>query len=124
MPELSDAERHKIARGVWDVLGRVMAEYPHMSKFDIEGPNARIEVVGAEHVRTLADDGKPGIFIVPLRKLGNHVAGWVEDGVRYSRSLSPPNNPWLVKLLHHARRAVTTRSGQRGWRGFAILCGS
>jgi KDO2-lipid IV(A) lauroyltransferase len=36
-PEKSDAEIEKILAGVWDNLGRVAAEFPHLDEFHIEG---------------------------------------------------------------------------------------
>src|SRR5215469_4487893 len=46
MPELDDPQVENIVRGMWDNLGRVVAEYPHLGKFEAYHPNGRIEVVG------------------------------------------------------------------------------
>ncbi len=38
MPELSEARIEEIVRGMWDNLGRVIAEYPHLGKFQVYDP--------------------------------------------------------------------------------------
>ncbi|HEX2113539.1 MAG TPA: lipid A biosynthesis lauroyl acyltransferase, partial [Alphaproteobacteria bacterium] len=65
-PHKPDADIKVIARGAWDNLGRVGAEYAHLATlfdFDDRNPNAgRCEVHGIEHFLALRDDGKPGII--------------------------------------------------------------
>src|SRR3546814_7153550 len=51
----------RILRGVWDNLGRTVAEYPHLPKiwdYDPEHPTraGRIEVAGVEEFVALRDD--------------------------------------------------------------------
>src|SRR5215469_12462726 len=43
-PEKSKPEIDAILRGMWDNLGRTVAEYAHLDKFDIHGPSPRIRV--------------------------------------------------------------------------------
>src|ERR1700734_3511524 len=49
-PEKSDAEIQAILTGMWDNLGRTVAEYPHLKKFDRIGPGSRITLDGGEYV--------------------------------------------------------------------------
>src|SRR5919197_1021102 len=42
-PELSEAEIERIIAGMWDNLGRVAAEYPHLSKIGVFDPAGRVE---------------------------------------------------------------------------------
>ena len=65
-PEKGRAEIDAILRGMWDNLGRTIAEYPHLEQIGRE----RIEVVGIEHVDALRDDGKPAIIF------SAHLANW------------------------------------------------
>src|ERR1700754_286057 len=37
-PEKSDAERQAILTAMWDNLGRVVGEYPHLARFNAVGP--------------------------------------------------------------------------------------
>ena len=57
MPELSAERREEILIGMWDNLGRVMAEYPHLNEIW-----KRTEVVGAEIVQDIAASKKPALF--------------------------------------------------------------
>ncbi len=43
MPELSPAAVERTVRGMWDNLGRVCAEYPHLRKFRAFADDGRIE---------------------------------------------------------------------------------
>src|SRR5580658_644562 len=42
-PEKSDAEIETIVLEMWDNLGRTVAEYAHLDKLSIHGPDPRIE---------------------------------------------------------------------------------
>lgn len=67
LPSLDDATRRKALRGMWDNLGRTVAELPHLAKFTIvETGDARsggqVELVGRENLEAVRDDGIGGIF--------------------------------------------------------------
>lgn len=63
LPELDTAARRQVVRGMWDNLGRVVAELPHL-------PEMRWEIEGAEHLVSLRDQGGPAILI------SGHLANW------------------------------------------------
>src|SRR5215469_4878717 len=42
IPEIGEAEGWRVIRGMWDNLGRVIAEYPHLGKFQPYSANGRI----------------------------------------------------------------------------------
>ncbi len=69
-PEKSDAEIEDIVRGVWDNMGRVVAEFPRLKRFDPNHRDSRVEIIGEEYADLLRDDGKPGIFFTA------HIANW------------------------------------------------
>jgi KDO2-lipid IV(A) lauroyltransferase len=107
-PDKPDAEIKAIARGAWDNLGRVGAEYPHLAAlfdFDDRNPNAgRCEVVGIEHFLTLRDDGKPGIIFAA------HLANWelpaicaARYGLDATAVFRPPNDPVAAHIVHEVR---------------------
>ncbi len=51
MPETDPARRERIAREMWDNLGRVLGEIPHLSRIAYgAGDGGRVEVVGARYV--------------------------------------------------------------------------
>ncbi|MBI3441974.1 MAG: lipid A biosynthesis lauroyl acyltransferase [Proteobacteria bacterium] len=102
-PDKQEAEREKIVVGMWDNLGRVVAEYAHLPRIW-----QCMEVVGAEHLAEVRDSGKPAIFF------SAHLANW-EVGPVTARKMGldtysvyrRPNNMWVDGLLHYARRSVT-----------------
>ncbi|MDE1149466.1 MAG: lauroyl acyltransferase [Azospirillaceae bacterium] len=103
MPELTPEQRRAIARQSWENLGRTMAEYPHIKTISAQW-DARIEMVGAEHLWALRDDGRPGICITA------HLANWEmaalachKMGLPLTMVYRAPNNPWVGRLLARAR---------------------
>jgi KDO2-lipid IV(A) lauroyltransferase len=49
-PEHSQADQRQILKGMWDNLGRVLAEYSHLPELALSLDFERVEIVGAEHV--------------------------------------------------------------------------
>ncbi|MEZ0261774.1 MAG: lysophospholipid acyltransferase family protein [Alphaproteobacteria bacterium] len=98
-PDKTDAERRAIVDGMWDNLGRVAAEYPHLHKI-----TPLIELVGREHLDAVRASGQGAIFF------GGHIGNW-EIGPLASRLAGMPlqvvyrrpNNPGVDGLLRHAR---------------------
>jgi len=112
-PEKSDAEREEIVRGMWDNLGRVVAEYSHLHRiFD------HVEVVGAEKLDEAKADAKAPIFFAA------HLANWEINAVcarAYGLPLHlvyrKPNNPGVDGLLRHARDSGAASYIEKGASG-------
>jgi KDO2-lipid IV(A) lauroyltransferase len=115
-PEKSDAEIEAILKGVWDNLGRTVAEYPHLQRlwdYDHERPGSgRIEVTGVEQFVALRDDGKPAIIF------SAHLGNWEllpMAAARHDLPLSvvfrPPNNPHAAELVRRIRAEAHGREG-------------
>jgi Kdo2-lipid IVA lauroyltransferase/acyltransferase len=116
-PDKSPAEIEAILRGVWDNLGRCVAEYPHLLRiwdyhlYDEARPaDPRIEVEGMEHLVRLALDGRPGLFF------GAHLGNWelppigaLDHGLAVSVLFRPPNNPYAARLVDELRGAGGAR---------------
>jgi KDO2-lipid IV(A) lauroyltransferase len=49
-PDLSKTEIARVIAGMWDNLGRVAAEYPHLRNIFVFEPGGRVETYGFEHV--------------------------------------------------------------------------
>ena len=110
MPENSDAENQRILNGMWDNLGRSIAEYPHLAQISAAA-EGRVEVINGEALTGLAAGGLPSIIF------GGHLSNW-EIGpsavhLLLGRSLMSvyraANNPLVDKLLrqfHGGRRSV------------------
>ena len=58
-PDMSPDRIEAIVAEVWDNLGRVAAEFPHIHWLI----NNRVEVENLHYLHDLRDDGQPGLFI-------------------------------------------------------------
>ena len=105
-PEKSPGEIKAIVRGMWDNLGRVAAEYPHLDEIEVYGDDGRVTVLGAENIDRLRDDGRPAIFF------SAHIGNWeisplatTQRGLPVDRVYRAANNR-LVEWLYRRGRAV------------------
>jgi KDO2-lipid IV(A) lauroyltransferase len=101
-PEKSPAEIDDIVRHMWDNLGRTVAEYAHLDKFDLTGPAPRLAVKGGAHVDALKGSG----FLF----LSGHFANWEmlpiaarQYGLEGAVVYRPPNNPLVDRYIARAR---------------------
>src|SRR6266571_8937659 len=63
LPELSAHEIERVLRGMWDNLGRVAAEYPHLRRVRIFPSGRRVETSGIEHLdRAIAGGRRVIVF--------------------------------------------------------------
>jgi len=128
MPELTTPERERIVRGMWDNLGRVLAEYPHLKKFRIDDASARVafedggNLVGGRepHRRTIFFSAHCGNWELAPRaatQLGFDVTGFYRA----------PNNPIVDRLLLWVRGRASGELVPKGAvaarRAFAALKG-
>jgi KDO2-lipid IV(A) lauroyltransferase len=96
MPELDAAARARLLREVWDNLGRIAGEFPHLRTLAAD----RTEVVGAEILERVAASGRGGIFFTA------HLANWEiapmvvrRLGIALNVIYRAPNNPHLERLI-------------------------
>jgi Kdo2-lipid IVA lauroyltransferase/acyltransferase len=110
LPEIGETERRRILRGMWDNLGRSVAEYPHLGRICAAG-SGRVEVVNAESLAALLSGDRSAIVF------GGHFGNWEVGPSTVHRVLGASllsvyraaNNPWVDRLLRHrlrSRRAV------------------
>lgn len=104
MPELDAAARERIVVGMWDNLGRVAAEYPHLATLDIHAADSQVQVLGLERIDAARDDGVGAIFV------GAHYGNWELLGLAAGQRGLPltlvyraANNPYVEALVQHAR---------------------
>jgi len=105
MPELDTKARRRIIRGMWDNLGRVGAEYPHIHNVDVFASKGRVEVLGFEKILAERQPGRRYIFF------SAHYGNW-ELGLQCSTQAGfdtvsvyrAPNNPWIERLIDRGRR--------------------
>lgn len=105
-PEKSAAELDAILAEMWDNLGRVCGEFPHVGKIRVYD-DPRVEVVGREHIEAMVKSGKPAIFFTP------HLGNWelAAYAVTQAGPVAPiavvyraPNDPAATWLLRRSRR--------------------
>ncbi|MCB9964414.1 MAG: lipid A biosynthesis acyltransferase [Rhodospirillales bacterium] len=90
-----------ILNGMWDNLGRVYAEYPHLETI----ARHRTHIQGIENIDKIKKDATPLIFF------SAHMANWeiaapafyCQTGLKGGLIYRPPNNPTADYLLRKAR---------------------
>lgn len=101
-PGKTPVEIEAIVADVWENLGRVAGEFPHIGWLI----HNRVEVEGMEHLHALRDDGQPGLFV--SAHLGNwELAGAIatREGMPLSLVYRHANNPWMEDLYRRGRMA-------------------
>ncbi len=121
-PEKSPSEIAAIVRGMWDNLGRVAAEYPHLGEINVYDPEGRVEVSGVEYADLLRDDGRGGIFF------SGHIANWeivslgaTQRDLPLDRVYREANNRLVEWLYQHGRAAVEGALIPKGPAGARVL---
>jgi KDO2-lipid IV(A) lauroyltransferase len=102
-PQMPEAEKRQILLKMWDNLGRVLCEYPHLPR---EAMSRRIRIEGQEHIRAAQASGRPLLF------LSGHFGNWEIGpksafifGLPLMLAYRPPNNPLVDTLIHYVRRS-------------------
>lgn len=125
-PEKTAAEMEGILREMWDNLGRTVAEYPHLYKISMNGPNPRIEVTHVERSDAAMDAGKGVLFF------SGHFGNWevmpaaaAQRGYDGGTVYRPVNNPfvdrWIVKQRMKAGSKEMITKGPQGTRRIFTL---
>jgi len=119
MPELSATEQEKILTGMWDNLGRVLAEYAHLEDIAV---GKHIELVGGEYIRGVAESGKSAIFV------SGHYGNWElisHAGRHYDLPMvlvyRAANNPLTEELLQSLRAPIGAKHVPKGVRAARAL---
>ncbi len=111
-PEKTPEEINIIIGDMWENLGRVGFEFPHISKLNVYNSPERFEIIGGENIDLLRDDNQCGIFF------SGHLANWEfcalgpaqrDPAVPVQLIYREPDNPWMRKLF--AKRKPTPECG-------------
>jgi KDO2-lipid IV(A) lauroyltransferase len=104
LPELSEADLGMVLRGMWDNLGRVTAEYPHLRDIRIFPPDGRVETAGLEHLEQAIALGRPVIIF------GGHIGNWEiaalaagQYGIDVAQIYRAANNPLVDRMIARFR---------------------
>jgi KDO2-lipid IV(A) lauroyltransferase len=103
-PELSGIEIERIIAGMWDNLGRVAAEYPHLRKIRVFEAGGRVETHGFEHLDRAVAAGRRMIIF------SGHIANWeigllaaVQYGISVAQIYRAANNPLVDRMITRYR---------------------
>lgn len=109
-PDLPEPEIDRIVSGMWDNLGRVAAEYPHLRDIRIFAPGGRVETHGIEHIDNAVAAGRRMIIF------SGHVGNWeiaalaavqygftAAQSYRVTQIYRAPNNPLIDRLIARFR---------------------
>jgi KDO2-lipid IV(A) lauroyltransferase len=104
-PEKTPQERNAIRRSMWDNLGRVVGEYPHLGRFSPKGEDPRISYSFPPGVTVESLRHQPLIF------LSAHLGNWEmmpiigeQLGFDGAAVVRPPNNPYVADWVARQRR--------------------
>lgn len=111
MPETTAAEKTRIIRGMWDNLGRVLGEYPHLERIAAGGDEVGtktygMETSGRENAASIEDAaGGHGLMV------GAHCANWElfppamkHFGLECAQVFRPANNPLVNAMIIKRRK--------------------
>jgi KDO2-lipid IV(A) lauroyltransferase len=101
MPELSEAEKEKILDEMWENLGRIVGEFPHIAKYSLDEISDVIEMPEEtrQSLEAFQKSGTGGIIF------GAHTGNWeigpkvfLKYGLKVSTVYRPLNNPYVEKM--------------------------
>jgi KDO2-lipid IV(A) lauroyltransferase len=104
LPELSSDEIERIVRSMWDNLGRVAAEYPHLPRIRVFPAGGRVETAGIEYLDRAIAAGRPVIVF------GGHLGNWEiaalaagQYGIDVAQIYRAANNPLVDRMIARCR---------------------
>lgn len=116
-PGIAEAEVERIVRGMWDNLGRMLLEYPHLAR--LARPEAgRVEVINEQPIVDAVMSGRPGVFF------GAHLGNFevvplyaARRGLLLNAFARAPNNPLIDKVITAIRGSQGARILNKGRKG-------
>jgi Kdo2-lipid IVA lauroyltransferase/acyltransferase len=104
LPEVAPKERRRIVALVWENLGRVAAEYPHLARFDVFGAASRVEIRGLAHIEEALAAGRQIILF------SGHLGNWelaplaaAQYGLDMTHFYRAANNPLVDRMIARFR---------------------
>ncbi len=101
LPDKTEEEKADIIKGMWENLGRIIAEYPHLEKLSLNNT----EIIYKDSTKEITQSNAPLIYF------GGHIGNWeVNCAATLTQIKRPailtfraPNNPYVAKLLDKTR---------------------
>jgi Kdo2-lipid IVA lauroyltransferase/acyltransferase len=126
-PGMAPAEIEAIVVEMWDNLGRLAAELPHLPRIKVfdDDPmpgKPRADILGIEHLDAARATGKPIIFFTA------HIGNWeigplitMRRGLPLQIVYRSANNPWADRLFLSGRRGVVGGLIPKGAEGARLM---
>jgi len=103
-PDMPEAERKALLDAQWDNLGRLTSEFQLMHK--LTPSSGRIEIVGGEKLRAVAESGKPAVLISGhFSNFEIMAAVIVHLGVKCDVTYRAANNPYIDRRIIETRKS-------------------
>jgi KDO2-lipid IV(A) lauroyltransferase len=118
LPELSPTDQDRVLRQMWDNLGRVVAEYPHLPSLRVFTEGSPVEVIGRRHVFDAEKAGRP-IMLVSAH-FGNWEVGGVaaiQHGLKVLQLYRAANNRVVDGMMRDLRREIGAEAAAKGPQG-------
>ena len=103
-PGFQEIEIERIVTDMWDNLGRVAAEYPHLREIRVFRAGGRVETHGFEHMDRAVAAGRRMIIF------SGHIANWeigllaaVQYGISVAQIYRAANNPLVDRMITRFR---------------------
>jgi KDO2-lipid IV(A) lauroyltransferase len=104
LPGLPESDIAAVIRGMWDNLGRVAAEYPHLRNIRVFDPAGRVQTHGFEHMDRAVAAGRRIIIF------SGHIANWeigmlaaVQYGISVTQIYRAANNRLVDRMITRFR---------------------
>lgn len=108
-PDMSIVDKKILLNKIWNNIGRIAGEYTHLediiSDTNVDSPDSRVNIIGAEHIYNIKDDGNSIIFV------GAHMSNWevIRAFTKHFKKdigciYRAPNNPYVRSLLNEMRK--------------------
>lgn len=125
LPELDRAAQDRTMLEMWDNLGRVVGEFPHLKTMDAFTPGAAIQADGLEHVDAAIARGKPVLFY------SGHFGNWEVAalaaalyGLKLAAVYRAANNPLVDRMMIELRRDLGADPIPKGAQGARKILGA
>lgn len=116
-PGIAEAEVERILKGMWENLGRMLFEYPHLGHLS-RPESGRVEVVNEAPIVAAYEAGRPGVYF------GAHLGNFevvplyaARRGLVLNAFARAPNNPLIDRVVTAIRGTGGARILAKGARG-------
>lgn len=117
LPHLNDFQKNAVIEGMWDNLGRVVGEFPHICAMSAEEMSKHVEI--DTDSRKILDEliGKNQGGIIFSAHFGNWEIGpkmLINYGIKVKTFYRPLNNPLVEKMTSSLRGVEMIEKGSNG----------